>query len=127
MQLFYLYTFVWITIVNLIGPRDSTDKVRDTLYHFSLRLKVVIAKAVKVRSFVICDHICLNKTGTWEQKFPKEATHYRNFRINEKTTVRVPMMSNKANYQAAADHELECDILQVRHSAVVNELKGGKV
>lgn len=52
-------------------------------------------------------------TGTWEQKFPKEMTHYRNFRINEKTNVRVPMMTNKGNYLAAADHELECDILQV--------------
>ncbi|KAG7258709.1 hypothetical protein CRUP_031055 [Coryphaenoides rupestris] len=48
--------------------------------------------------------------GTWEHKFPKEATHYRNFRINEKTNVRVPMMSNKGNYLAAADHELEGNI-----------------
>ena len=83
--------------------------------------------AVKAQSFVICDRICLNKTGTWEQKFPKEGTHYRNFRINEKNHVRVPMMSNKANYLAAADHELECDILQVRHSAVVNEWRKYKV
>lgn len=52
-------------------------------------------------------------TGTWEQKFPKENTHYRNFRVNEKTSIRVPMMTNKGNYLAAADHELECDILQV--------------
>lgn len=40
-------------------------------------------------------------------------THYRNFRVNEKANVRVPMMTNKGNYLAAADHELECDILQV--------------
>lgn len=40
-------------------------------------------------------------------------THYRNFRVNEKTNVRVPMMTNKGNYLAAADHELDCDILQV--------------
>lgn len=52
-------------------------------------------------------------TGTWEQKFPKENTHYRNFRVNEKTNVRVPMMSNKGKYLAAADHDLDCDILQV--------------
>lgn len=51
--------------------------------------------------------------GTWEQKFPKEMTHYRNFRVNERSSVRVPMMSNKGNYLAAADHELECDVLQV--------------
>ncbi|CAL8330315.1 unnamed protein product [Arctogadus glacialis] len=60
--------------------------------------------------------------GTWEQKFPKEATHYRNFRINEKTNVRVPMMSNKANYQAAADHELECDILQLPYTGNISML-----
>lgn len=53
------------------------------------------------------------QTGAWEQKFPKEMTHYRNFRVNEKTNVRVPMMTNKGNYLAAADHELQCDILQV--------------
>lgn len=40
-------------------------------------------------------------------------THYRNFRVNEKTNVRVPMMTNKGNYLAAADHDLDCDILQV--------------
>lgn len=51
--------------------------------------------------------------GTWEQKFPKEMTHYRNFRVNERSTVRVPMMSNKGNFLAAADHELDCDVLQV--------------
>lgn len=39
-------------------------------------------------------------------------TYYRNFRVNEKINVRVPMMSNKGNYMAAADHELDCDILQ---------------
>ena len=50
--------------------------------------------------------------GTWEQKFPKEMTYYRNFRVNEKINVRVPMMTNKGNYMAAADHDLDCDILQ---------------
>ncbi|XP_029365952.1 heparin cofactor 2 [Echeneis naucrates] len=60
--------------------------------------------------------------GTWEQKFPKEMTHYRNFRINEKTNVRVPMMSNKGNYLAAADHELECDILQLPYTGNISML-----
>lgn len=40
-------------------------------------------------------------------------THYRNFRVNEKTNVRVPMMTNKGNYLVAADHDLDCDVLQV--------------
>uniref|UniRef100_A0A3B4VMN1 Serpin peptidase inhibitor, clade D (heparin cofactor), member 1 n=1 Tax=Seriola dumerili TaxID=41447 RepID=A0A3B4VMN1_SERDU len=60
--------------------------------------------------------------GTWEQKFPKEMTHYRNFRVNEKTNVRVPMMSNKGNYLAAADHELECDILQLPYTGNISML-----
>ncbi|XP_067470780.1 heparin cofactor 2 [Thunnus thynnus] len=60
--------------------------------------------------------------GTWEQKFPKEQTHYRNFRVNEKTNVRVPMMTNKGNYLAAADHELECDILQLPYSGNISML-----
>ncbi|XP_051923185.1 heparin cofactor 2 [Hippocampus zosterae] len=60
--------------------------------------------------------------GTWEQKFPKEMTHYRNFRVNDKTNVRVPMMTNKGNYLAAADHELDCDILQLPYSGHISML-----
>lgn len=39
--------------------------------------------------------------------------------MNEKTNVRVPMMQNKGNYLVAADHELQCDILQVGGSHLV--------
>nr|XP_020449423.1 heparin cofactor 2 [Monopterus albus] len=60
--------------------------------------------------------------GTWEQKFPKEMTHYRNFRVNEKTNVRVPMMTNKGNYLAAADHELDCDILHLPYTGNISML-----
>ncbi|XP_077570494.1 heparin cofactor 2 [Stigmatopora nigra] len=60
--------------------------------------------------------------GTWEQKFPKEMTHYRNFRLNDKTNVRVPMMTNKGNYLVAADHELDCDILQLPYSGNISML-----
>uniref|UniRef100_A0A8C6WG38 Serpin peptidase inhibitor, clade D (heparin cofactor), member 1 n=1 Tax=Neogobius melanostomus TaxID=47308 RepID=A0A8C6WG38_9GOBI len=60
--------------------------------------------------------------GTWEQKFPKEMTYYRNFRVNEKTNVRVPMMINKGNYMAAADHELNCDILQLPYTGNISML-----
>ncbi|XP_074525887.1 heparin cofactor 2 [Halichoeres trimaculatus] len=60
--------------------------------------------------------------GTWEQKFPQEMTSYRNFRVNEKTTVRVPMMANKGNYLAAADHELECDVLQLPYTGNISML-----
>ncbi|XP_049434185.1 heparin cofactor 2 [Epinephelus fuscoguttatus] len=60
--------------------------------------------------------------GTWEQKFPKEMTHYRNFRVTEKTNVRVPMMTNKGNYLAAADHELDCDVLQLPYTGQISML-----
>lgn len=50
-------------------------------------------------------------------------TYYRNFRVNEKTSVRVPMMTNKGNYLAAADHELECDVLQVGGFTLILKLK----
>lgn len=60
--------------------------------------------------------------GTWEQKFPKEMTYYRNFRVDEKTNVRVPMMTNKGNYMAAADHELDCDILQLPYTGNISML-----
>lgn len=44
--------------------------------------------------------------------------------MNEKINVRVPMMQNKGNYLAAADHELQCDILQVgdRHLVQGSEI-----
>ncbi|XP_068166359.1 heparin cofactor 2 [Antennarius striatus] len=60
--------------------------------------------------------------GTWEQKFTKEMTHYRNFRVDEKTNVRVPMMINKGNYLAAVDHELDCDILQLQYTGEISML-----
>ncbi|XP_062855585.1 heparin cofactor 2 [Trichomycterus rosablanca] len=60
--------------------------------------------------------------GTWEQKFSEELTHYRNFRVNEKHTVRVPMMQNKGNYLAATDHELHCDILQLPYKGNIGML-----
>uniref|UniRef100_A0A3Q3M4V3 Serpin peptidase inhibitor, clade D (heparin cofactor), member 1 n=2 Tax=Mastacembelus armatus TaxID=205130 RepID=A0A3Q3M4V3_9TELE len=60
--------------------------------------------------------------GTWEQKFPKEMTHYRNFRVSERTNVRVPMMTNKGNYLAAADHELECDVLRLPYTGNISML-----
>ncbi|KAL7885203.1 hypothetical protein AOLI_G00079730 [Acnodon oligacanthus] len=60
--------------------------------------------------------------GTWEQKFPKEMTHYRNFRVNEKHQVRVPMMQNKGSYLAAADHELHCDVLQLPYKGNISML-----
>ncbi|MCI4380986.1 hypothetical protein PGIGA_G00246290 [Pangasianodon gigas] len=72
--------------------------------------------------------------GTWEQKFPEELTHYRNFRVNEKHQVRVPMMQNKGTYLAAADHELNCDVLQLPYKgnismliAVPQKLSGMKI
>uniref|UniRef100_A0A8C9VY88 Serpin peptidase inhibitor, clade D (heparin cofactor), member 1 n=1 Tax=Scleropages formosus TaxID=113540 RepID=A0A8C9VY88_SCLFO len=60
--------------------------------------------------------------GSWEQKFPKDMTHYQNFRINEKQQVRVPMMQNRGNYQVAADHELQCDILQMPYIGNISML-----
>ncbi|MGH0137230.1 UNVERIFIED_CONTAM: hypothetical protein FKN15_011545 [Acipenser sinensis] len=52
-------------------------------------------------------------TGTWENKFPADLTHHRSFRLNDKETVKVSMMQTKGNFLAAADHDLECDVLQL--------------
>ncbi|XP_058246187.1 heparin cofactor 2 isoform X2 [Hemibagrus wyckioides] len=72
--------------------------------------------------------------GTWEQKFPKELTHYRNFRVSEKHQVRVPMMQNKGTYLAASDHDLNCDVLLLPYKgnismliAVPQKLSGMKI
>ncbi|XP_076126375.1 heparin cofactor 2 [Alosa pseudoharengus] len=60
--------------------------------------------------------------GTWEMKFPKEQTHYRNFRVNEKQQVRVAMMQNKGSYQAASDNQLQCDILRLPYTGNISML-----
>nr|XP_023688010.1 heparin cofactor 2 isoform X1 [Paramormyrops kingsleyae] len=60
--------------------------------------------------------------GNWEQKFSKDATYYRNFHISERKYVRVPMMQNRGNYQAAADHELQCDVLQMPYIGNISML-----
>ncbi|XP_053135267.1 heparin cofactor 2 [Hemicordylus capensis] len=56
---------------------------------------------------------CLYFKGTWETKFPAEMTHMHSFRLNERETVKVPMMRVKSNFLAAVDNELDCSILQL--------------
>ncbi|KAG2471446.1 heparin cofactor 2 [Polypterus senegalus] len=65
---------------------------------------------------------CLYFKGSWENKFPLEMTHIRSFRLNEKETVKVPVMQTKGNFLAAADHELECDILQLPYAGNISML-----
>ncbi|XP_063048732.1 heparin cofactor 2-like, partial [Engraulis encrasicolus] len=59
---------------------------------------------------------------TWETKFPKEQTHYRNFRVNDKQQVRVAMMTNKGSYQAATDNELQVDVLVLPYTGNISML-----
>ncbi|XP_053557931.1 heparin cofactor 2 [Bombina bombina] len=56
---------------------------------------------------------CIYFKGTWENKFPVEFTQNMNFRLNEKELVKVPMMKTKGNFLVAADHELDCGVLQL--------------
>ncbi|KFQ83241.1 Heparin cofactor 2, partial [Phaethon lepturus] len=56
---------------------------------------------------------CLYFKGTWENKFPVEMTMKRSFRLNEKQTIKVPMMQTKGNFLAAADPELDCGVIQL--------------
>lgn len=42
--------------------------------------------------------------------------------MNEKLQVRVPMMQNKGTYLAAADHELNCDVLQLPYKGNISML-----
>uniref|UniRef100_A0A8D2LSU8 Serpin family D member 1 n=1 Tax=Varanus komodoensis TaxID=61221 RepID=A0A8D2LSU8_VARKO len=58
---------------------------------------------------------CVYFKGTWENKFPVEMTHSRSFRLNEKQTVKVPMMQTKANFLATTDSELDCAVLQLQY------------
>ncbi|XP_060104914.1 heparin cofactor 2 [Heteronotia binoei] len=65
---------------------------------------------------------CLYFKGTWENKFPVEMTHKRSFRVNDKLSVKVPMMKTKANFLAATDDELECGILQLPYVGNISML-----
>uniref|UniRef100_UPI00398F48BD heparin cofactor 2 n=1 Tax=Pristiophorus japonicus TaxID=55135 RepID=UPI00398F48BD len=65
---------------------------------------------------------CLYLKGTWETKFPTEKTYRGSFWLNEKETVRVPMMQTKGNFLAAADHELDCDVLQLPYVGNISML-----
>ncbi|KAJ8380337.1 hypothetical protein SKAU_G00011150 [Synaphobranchus kaupii] len=60
--------------------------------------------------------------GTWELKFPKHMAYFQSFRVTEKHSVRVPMMQNKGSFMAAADHELQCDVLQLPYVGNVSML-----
>ncbi|XP_053326831.1 heparin cofactor 2 [Spea bombifrons] len=65
---------------------------------------------------------CLYFKGTWENKFPLEFTHNAAFRLNEKSVVKVPMMKTKGNFLVAADHELDCDVLQLPYVGNISML-----
>uniref|UniRef100_A0A8D0HHQ1 Serpin family D member 1 n=1 Tax=Sphenodon punctatus TaxID=8508 RepID=A0A8D0HHQ1_SPHPU len=65
---------------------------------------------------------CIYFKGTWVNKFPVEATYKQTFRLNEKETVKVPMMRTKSNFLAAADHELDCDVLQLPYVGNISML-----
>uniref|UniRef100_A0A8B9R8T5 Serpin family D member 1 n=1 Tax=Anas platyrhynchos TaxID=8839 RepID=A0A8B9R8T5_ANAPL len=56
---------------------------------------------------------CLYFKGTWENKFPVEMTTKRSFRLNDKQTIKVPMMQTKGNFLAAADPDLDCGVIQL--------------
>ncbi|XP_060699900.1 heparin cofactor 2 [Hemiscyllium ocellatum] len=65
---------------------------------------------------------CFYLKGTWETKFPVENTYTGSFRLNEKKVVRVPLMHTKGNFLAAADHKLDCDILQLLYVGNISML-----
>ncbi|XP_020633254.3 heparin cofactor 2 [Pogona vitticeps] len=65
---------------------------------------------------------CLYFKGTWENKFPVEMTQKRNFRLNEKEVVKVPMMQTKANFLATVDNELDCGVLQLPYVGNISML-----
>ncbi|XP_051887690.1 heparin cofactor 2 isoform X2 [Pristis pectinata] len=60
--------------------------------------------------------------GTWRTKFPNERTYRGVFWLNEKDSVRVPMMQTKGNFPATVDHKLECDILQLPYVGNISML-----
>ncbi|XP_070618927.1 heparin cofactor 2 [Erythrolamprus reginae] len=65
---------------------------------------------------------CLYFKGTWENKFPVEATYKQTFRLNEKETVKVPMMKVKGSFLATEDNELDCRVLQLPYVGNVSML-----
>jgi len=65
---------------------------------------------------------CLYFKGTWENKFPVEMTHKQTFRLNEKETVKVPMMKTKASFMATEDNELDCRVLQLPYVGNISML-----
>ncbi|XP_059799686.1 heparin cofactor 2 [Hypanus sabinus] len=60
--------------------------------------------------------------GTWQTKFPHERTYRGAFWLNEKDSVRVPMMQTRGNFPATVDHKLECDILQLPYVGNISML-----
>ncbi|KAM6423160.1 heparin cofactor 2 [Liasis olivaceus] len=65
---------------------------------------------------------CLYFKGTWENKFPVEMTHKQTFRLNEKETVKVPMMKTKASFLATEDNDLDCRVLQLPYVGNISML-----
>ncbi|XP_055511389.1 heparin cofactor 2 [Leucoraja erinacea] len=65
---------------------------------------------------------CLYLKGNWATKFLNERTYKGAFWLNEKDSVRVPMMQTRGNFPEVSDHKLECDVLQLPYVGNVSML-----
>ncbi|XP_078410597.1 heparin cofactor 2 [Cetorhinus maximus] len=114
------YYFVEPQSVNFSDP-ILISKINDRILRLTKGLIKETLKTLDPQTLIMILN-CLYLKGSWETKFPIEKTYKGSFWLNEKNTVRVPMMQTKGNFLAAADRELECDILQLMYVGNISML-----
>nr|XP_060612199.1 alpha-1-antiproteinase-like isoform X1 [Anolis sagrei ordinatus] len=54
--------------------------------------------------------------GNWEKPFDPEMTRERDFKVDDKTTVKVPMMQRMGWFHYYFDHELFCTVVRMQYN-----------
>lgn len=107
---------------HLSEEKQGLQKYILFLYSKCLELQTIVQSHLPFPICNLYNGFLPMLTGTWENKFPVELTHKRSFRVNDKLSVKVPMMQTKANFLAATDDELECGILQLPYVGNISML-----
>ncbi|GCB78777.1 hypothetical protein scyTo_0015877 [Scyliorhinus torazame] len=115
-----MYYFAEPQSANFSDP-ILISKINDRILKLTKGLIKEPLKTVDPQTLIMILN-CLYLKGSWETIFPIEKTYVGSFWLNEKSTVRVPMMQTKGNFLAAADRELECDVLRLPYVGNISML-----
>nr|5CE0_A Chain A, Native conserpin with Z-variant (E342K) [synthetic construct]5CE0_B Chain B, Native conserpin with Z-variant (E342K) [synthetic construct] len=86
--------------INDWVEKQTNGKIKDLLKDLDSDTVLVLVNAIYFK-------------GKWKKPFDPENTKEEDFHVDEKTTVKVPMMSQKGKFYYYHDDELSCKVLEL--------------